>query len=373
MESKLLEQIGFSIKTRLKRAKSFTQVKSIIKKISFSSLFKESNVAKISKPISFFNAKIDIESDRRTVYQLLKDKIYKAIKKESEDRAFSFQETRNLEAAISKPLFNPLDKNEASVVLIVRKKYLKYNDSDTFLLQSLPLKERKVHPSIPFCPQYPDSELSSAFCLGTGFFVSPDIIATAAHILFPYDNFKEEICIIRGYDIKKDISEGFKPIIVKKENIFYPKWEKLAQQFYDYTETTSDWAIFPVISDVGIKNENFVELTREKVKIDQEVYCIGQGLGLPKKLSYGGIVSQNDIVSPFFECRIIIFSGNSGSPLFDAINHQVVGIVIRGSIELHFKEECSCFIPRKKFNTHEGEECQRIAPIQKALEILQND
>ena len=69
--------------------------------------------------------------------------------------------------------------------------------------------------------------------------------------------------------------------------------------------------------------------TPAPVKKNRIVYALGHGLGLPMKLSYCGIVTDKvyDKKPSMFALDIHILPGNSGSPIFDADTHQLVGTI----------------------------------------------
>lgn len=58
------------------------------------------------------------------------------------------------------------------------------------------------------------------------------------------------------------------------------------------------------------------------------VYTLGFPSGLPLKLADGATILSAD--SAALRCDLDTFTGNSGSPVFDAINHSLLGIVVQG-------------------------------------------
>lgn len=306
--------------------------------------------------------------DQRIEYSILRQQVYAIVQKECKAHRFSQTETKTIQQVLYKSIFADMDRNQESVVMIVSRKHLKKIGNGGYLLHSRPLHERTVHPNYAICTDIKFSKQPSAYCLGTGFFVRPTVIATAAHVLFPHKNLKEDICLIRGFSASSTTSDIYAPILVKEEDLFIPKWSALKPQLYSNTETNEDWALLEVESTIGQTAKHIVQLSNEQVDYKQQVYCIGHGLGLPKKLSHSGLVIQINPTKPYFECQLSTFSGNSGSPVFDVTTNQLVGILVRGRPELQLNGDC--LIPQKYASAYEGEECQILQPIQQALNLL---
>ena len=69
-------------------------------------------------------------------------------------------------------------------------------------------------------------------------------------------------------------------------------------------------------------------VTIAKVNVGTAVYTLGHPLGLPLKLADRARVLSADDVS--FRADLDTFTGNSGSPVFDAESHALVGLVVEG-------------------------------------------
>ena len=65
-----------------------------------------------------------------------------------------------------------------------------------------------------------------------------------------------------------------------------------------------------------------------KVKTAQGVYVIGHPCGLPLKYVPDAEVRENAAAS-FFVANLDTYGGNSGSPVFNAQNNKVEGILVR--------------------------------------------
>jgi V8-like Glu-specific endopeptidase len=67
---------------------------------------------------------------------------------------------------------------------------------------------------------------------------------------------------------------------------------------------------------------------RDEISSDQEIYVIGHPCGLPLKYAPGAYVC--DVNETCFSADLDVYSGNSGSPVFDSKTHEVIGMAVRG-------------------------------------------
>ena len=84
-------------------------------------------------------------------------------------------------------------------------------------------------------------------------------------------------------------------------------------------------------------------LFREKEipKQESKLIMIGHPLGLPTKISDGAQIRSNSHPH-FFTANLDSYSGNSGSPVFDAQTGLVEGILVRGERDFEYDIEKGC-------------------------------
>jgi hypothetical protein len=94
------------------------------------------------------------------------------------------------------------------------------------------------------------------------------------------------------------------------------------------TQTQTDWALVrlnrPVVGRSPVSFR-----TAGKISADQKLFVIGHPCGLPLKFADGASVRDNS-PKPFFVANLDTYGGNSGSPVFNAKNYRVEGILVRG-------------------------------------------
>lgn len=267
-----------------------------------------------------------------------------------------------------------IEQNIQSIIMVVPKKHLRRikGKEDLIRISSKPLYQRKLASSLTICKDGKYAMQHSAKSLGTGFFVKPDVIATAAHVVIGNlhgVNIKD-LRFIHGI-VMQNTGDYENGIVVSKKQIFKPKFDTLSSDLYQLTSMGPDWGLIAVeqaYPESG-KNNNIVptSLHLGEIPSGTPLYSLGHGLGLPLKVSYEGEVIQNDRQKTYFECSLTVLGGNSGSPVFHAITHEVVGIYVRGTRKLQMSG--ACLIVKNEYTHWEGQECQKLDPL---LSMIKN-
>jgi V8-like Glu-specific endopeptidase len=270
-----------------------------------------------------------------------------------------------------------VERNIHSVVMVVSAKNIELLEGrdDVVRIASLPLYERKVDPNLPICKNGKYARQQSAKCIGTGFFVDENVIATAGHVAVREDEGDDirdlrfvHMVIMRDGD---DFKNGF---VVSKRQVYRPTAARLRSDRYQWSSMGSDWALIkvrPAYPNAGEYDRVVPTVLRLSPIAEQEqLYSLGHGLGLAAKLSYNGKVIQNNPAKDYFECNLTVLGGNSGSPVIDAQTHEVVGIYVRGTKKLHKSDAEDCLLVKDEDSQWEGQECQRLTPVLEALKTI---
>ena len=158
--------------------------------------------------------------------------------------------------------------------------------------------------------------------LCTGFLVKEDIIATAGHCAD--EKNVTELRIVFGF---KMLGLSTPVTWIPNENIY--KGVKIIHRVYDPKGSGADWELIKL--DRKVEGHSPVKLSKKAVYLNQPVYILGHPCGLPLKYASGAQV--RGITDACFSADLNVYSGNSGSPVFDRKTHEVIGIVVRGDTQ----------------------------------------
>ena len=157
-------------------------------------------------------------------------------------------------------------------------------------------------------------------CFCSGFLVRPDVVATAGHCVTSTADLGH-VRFVFGFRMKnaKSATTVFAPDDV------YEGAELLGRHM---TAGQADWSLVRLNrAVVGRSPVSF--RTAGKIAATQALFVIGHPCGLPLKFADGAAVRDNS-PKPFFVANLDTYGGNSGSPVFNAVNYQVEGILVRG-------------------------------------------
>lgn len=166
--------------------------------------------------------------------------------------------------------------------------------------------------------------------LCSGFLVKEDMVVTASH--FVNKGNLKALRFVFGFKMK-DISTPVSR--VSNENIY--KGAAIVARKYNRNGDGSDWAVVKL--DRKVRGQAVAKLSKKPVFSDQPAYAIGYPMGLPLKYAPGICVC--DVNKACFSARLDIYSGNSGSPIFDGNTHEVIGMAVRGyQIDFRWGSKC---------------------------------
>jgi V8-like Glu-specific endopeptidase len=205
-------------------------------------------------------------------------------------------------------------RNALSVPIICTKDKLLEIDSRNFTLKIKPFgqaynlceKERFFH------------QPAAAGLICSGALIAEDVVVTAAHFV---DRNVKNLRFAFGYVMA---SPSTAVIQLPREQIYHGveilHWE------YDVDKpdsNCSDWTFVKL--DRKVADREIINISKEPVFYEQPVYVIGYPCGLPLKYAPGAAIQK--VEKSYFMAPLDVFSGNSGSPVFSAETHELLGIV----------------------------------------------
>ena len=208
----------------------------------------------------------------------------------------------------------PIKKAAASVVALVKIGDLTQQTDGSFALATSSYQaDYQLCGSEPFVNQ-------PLGCFCSGFLVAQDVIATAGH------------CVKSAQDLAGiRFVFGFRMINAQTARTTFPAADVYAGAELIGRQLSADgidWAL--VRLERPVVGRTPVSLRKSgKVAGTAQLFVIGHPCGLPQKYAPGAQVRDN-FPTPFFVANLDTYGGNSGSPVFNATDHKVEGILVRG-------------------------------------------
>ena len=242
-----------------------------------------------------------------------------------------------------------------SVVALISSSSITDNGNGTSTLKGPQFSDRyRLCSSEPF-----GNQPVIAFC--TGFLVDPNIVATAAHCV--QDSNLASVRFVFEFEMENDTTA--ETTIPNSE--IYRGIRILGRQIG--LEGT-DWALVQL--DRPVLNHPCVRIRRTgKIADSGSVHVIGHPCGLPKKYA-GDAIVRNNAPSRYFVANLDTYGGNSGSPVFNSVTHEVEGILVRG--ETDFVLNGACYVSNIcPADGCRGEDCTRTAEFDELVPPNKHD
>jgi len=265
--------------------------------------------------------KSDVRAIEPPIYKLDDGAIVKATREEGRTRVVYGTDDRK----------DWYEIKDAGILTLAKASVALFNPAD---LQSdsdgvVRLKSRSLKDTKSLCPDEKFvSQPAGAFCSAT--LVAPDLVLTAGHCVreISGNGLLPAIASTRfvfGYHMRDESS--YAPIT--------PAQVFTAKQVVGGTmnRKADDWALVrlskPVPSTIAEPVSNW---DPTPVKQDQKVFVIGYPSGIPLKYAPDAVV--RDISDPsFFVANLDVFSGNSGSGVYDQNSNRLIGVLVRGETD----------------------------------------
>ncbi|HAZ08542.1 MAG TPA: serine protease [Elusimicrobia bacterium] len=218
------------------------------------------------------------------------------------------------------------------------RKLLELADSTVGLFMSFDVRTEGdkavlfTHPygeKLNLCKEEPFWEQNAgAFCSGA--LVGPDVILTAGHCLE-----SELDCSVTKFVFGFAMTKaGEQPASVDINEVY----RCVGLLGRETRKKGPDWALVKL--DRPVENHAVLKLDMSGTLANGDpVFSIGHPAGLPKKIVGGGKVRD---ISPqgFFVAAIDAYGGDSGSPVFNAKNGLLEGILVAGERDFIYKGDC---------------------------------
>lgn len=192
----------------------------------------------------------------------------------------------------------------------------------------------------------------------SGFLVAPDLLITAGHCAVTFgeirsvtDQYCEVYTWMFDYDSKMNSAKIANDKIFKCKEIIYATVSEKGEH-HDFALIRLDR---PTVDRMPFKISN------SPVKMNEPVTMLGFPMGLPLKYTDSAKVFLPQYRSRSFLTDLDAFSGNSGSPVFNAKN-EIVGVLIGGNpgISTYTDPVHGC----ERYNScdSKGGNCKSLAP-----------
>lgn len=215
--------------------------------------------------------------------------------------------------------------NQRAVASLFVDSHVTQTDAGTFKLSTQPLKSLR-----DLCPgQAYAMQPTGAF--GSGFLVAPDVIATAGHNT-QYLSRDRMRCVF-GFRMESEQ-------VVQDEIVAEDVFSVVDVIAPEEIGRSTDWALLRLDRPVHHRSPLRIRM-QGRVSDDTPVYIIGHPDGLPLKYAGGATVTGND-PGAIFLANLDAYGGNSGSPVFNAITHDVEGVLVGGAPDYSFNPETMC-------------------------------
>lgn len=214
-----------------------------------------------------------------------------------------------------------LDVADSTVALIPNRSITSISNSQVRIASDSFGKEMNLCADEPFFDQP-----APANCSGS--LVGEDLIATAGHCVS--DSTCASYSFVFGYRMTDATTT---PEVLSSSEVYSCK-EVVAREYTG----AQDYAL--VRLDRPVTGHRPLTLQQTPVQSGDAIYVVGHPSGLPAKYADGANVRSQK--GSFFQANLDTYGGNSGSAVFNASTHEVVGILVRGAADFAYDRVRKC-------------------------------
>lgn len=226
------------------------------------------------------------------------------------------------------------------------------------------LGKQAMQKDYPLVPETPFIEQQS-HGFGTAFLVGSRYVLTAAHLVCQPNSDevdeakKKDIRLIFDYKMKE--KKGCPPSFegYKIKDVVVHKFSRKGE--------FADWALLKLDRKV---ERAALKLNFSRLSEEGGVYMLGHPQGLPLKHAYQSNIQRT--MGSCFMTDLDAYKGNSGSPVFDEVTKEVIGILVEGPADLEEENVGGKKMWKiRRVSPGEGYEvCQKISSLQEVFEEL---
>lgn len=198
-------------------------------------------------------------------------------------------------------------------------------------------KDRNLCPEVRFNDQ-PSASYCSAVLIG------PDKVLTAGHCV---ETGCDDLRIVFGWT-------KYTSRFISGTDVY--KCKELIDMKLSYEDDAPDMAIIQL--DRKVVDRKPIEISKEPLKVGDDVFIVGYPWGLPQKISTAKV--RKEVGRNFVQVNSDTFSGDSGGPVFSA-DGQLKGLLIGGEKDYVEDTKRSCKIIKQcKDDECRGEDVLRL-------------
>lgn len=229
---------------------------------------------------------------------------------------------------ISASINYKIRKSASATALMISKHALRQEVKDSLYS----IRSNKLQSKVPMCEDnFDKKELSLGNC--SAFLVDKNKVLTAGHCLLHADWDCEQKAFV--FDVKKEFYTDTQSQYFVKSQVY--QCAKILKHVND-PDTGIDFALVELEREVTGRMP--IKLSSQELMISDELYMIGNPLGISTKLSDNAFV--RDIGDNLYVTTLDSFVGNSGSAVFSSSSHELMGLLARGEEDFIWNKEKKC-------------------------------